>query len=53
LLLLTKTEFKQLLGKDEMTFSTMRKYTLLNLKARSNRIKESENLIKFTVIKEW
>ena len=52
MLLLTKTEFKQALEKDKMTFLTMRKQTLLNLQALSNRIKTSENLLEFTVIKE-
>ena len=52
MLLLIKSKFKQVLEKDKMTFLTMRKQTLLILQALSNRIKESENLLEFTVIKE-
>jgi len=52
MLLLIKSKFKQVLEKDKMTFLTMRKQTLLNLQALSNRIKESENLLEFLVIKE-
>ncbi|AUC86599.1 hypothetical protein CW731_00055 [Polaribacter sp. ALD11] len=52
LLRLTKTDFKQEIEKEKMTFADMRKQTLLNLEAISNRIKVSRNLSEFTVKKE-
>jgi hypothetical protein len=47
MLRLTKIDFKQ--EKDKMTFVEMRKQTLLNIQAVSNRIQMSENLSEFTV----
>ncbi|TXD46677.1 hypothetical protein ES045_13150 [Polaribacter sp. IC073] len=52
MLRLIKTEFKQEIEKEKMTFVEMRKQTLLNLQAISNRIKASKNLSEFTVKKE-
>tara|TARA_R110002049_G_scaffold45022_2_gene131582 strand:- start:1146 stop:1715 length:570 start_codon:yes stop_codon:yes gene_type:complete len=52
MLRLLKTELKQEIEKDKMTFSEMRKQTLLNFEALSKRIKKSRNLAEFTIKKE-
>ncbi|QOD62389.1 hypothetical protein H9I45_00160 [Polaribacter haliotis] len=52
MLRLTKTDFKQEKEKDKMTFKGMRKQTLLNLEALSNRIKKSKDLSEFSVKKD-
>jgi hypothetical protein len=49
MLRLTKIDFKQEKEKDKMTFVEMRKQTLLNIKAFSNRIQMSEHLSEFVV----
>lgn len=51
MLRLTKTDFKQKTETDKMTFVAMRKQTLLNIQALSNRIQTSKNLSEFTVKK--
>ncbi|MEE9409001.1 MAG: hypothetical protein V3V28_13105 [Polaribacter sp.] len=52
MLRLTKTDFKQDKEKDKMTFLEMRKQTLLNLEALSNRIRLSKDLSEFTEKKD-
>ncbi|WP_435415706.1 hypothetical protein [Polaribacter aestuariivivens] len=52
MLRLTKTDFKQEKEKNQMTFAEMRKQTLLNFEALSNRVKESKDLSEFSVEKE-
>lgn len=52
MLRLTKTNFNQSIEKDKMTFVEMRKQTLLNLEALSNRIKSSKDLSEFTAKKD-
>lgn len=52
MLRLTKTDFKQEIEKDKMTFVEIRKQTLLNYKALRNRVKESKDLSEFSVIKD-
>ncbi|WP_439129563.1 hypothetical protein [Polaribacter sp.] len=49
MLRLTKTEVTQEIEKSKMTFSEMRKQTLLNIEAVSKKIKTSKNLGKFSV----
>ena len=52
MLRLTQTDFKQIIEKEKMTFVEMRKQTLLNFQAFSNRIQVSKNLSEFTVQKK-
>ncbi|WP_299017867.1 hypothetical protein [uncultured Polaribacter sp.] len=52
MLRLTKTDFKQAKEKDQMTFSELRKQTLLNIEAISKSIKATEDLAKLSVIKD-
>lgn len=52
MLRLTKTVVKQEKEKSEMTFAEMRKQTLYNFEALSNRIKISKDLAEFTAKKE-
>ena len=52
MLRLTKTEVTQEIEKSKMTFSEMRKQTLLNIEAVSKKIKASKNLAKFSVKNE-
>lgn len=52
MLRLTKTGFKQEKEKSKMTFLEMRKQTLLNFEALSNRIKLSKDLSEFTAKKD-
>lgn len=52
MLRLTKTDFKQEVEKDKMTFGEMRKQTLLNIQALSNRIQSSKNLSDLTLKKD-
>jgi len=49
---LTKTDFKQEMEKEKMTFAEMRRQTLLNFQAFSDRIQSSKELSEFTVINE-
>jgi uncharacterized damage-inducible protein DinB len=49
---LTKTDFIQEVEKEKMTFSEMRRQTLLNFKAFSSRIQASRGLSEFTIIKD-
>jgi uncharacterized damage-inducible protein DinB len=51
MLRLTKTDFKQEIEKEKMTFAEMRRQTLLNLQAFSDRIQSSKELSEFTIIK--
>jgi hypothetical protein len=46
LLRLTKTDFKQEMEKEKMTFAEMRRQTLLNFQAFSVRIQSSKELSK-------
>lgn len=52
MLRLTKTDFKQGKEKEQMTFLEMRKQTLLNIQAISNKIKTSKDLAEFTEKKD-
>ena len=52
MLRLTKTDFKQEIEKDKMTFVEIRKQTLLNFEALRNRVKESKDLSEFSVKKD-
>jgi hypothetical protein len=49
MLRLTKTVFKQEIKKNKMTFVAMRKQTLLNIQALSNRIQICKNLADLTL----
>ena len=51
MLRLTKTDFKQALEKEKMTFAEMRKQTLLNFQAFSDRVQSSKELSEFTIRK--
>ena len=52
MLRLTKTDFKQVKDKSDMSFKVMRKQTLHNIKALSKRIKSSKDLSEFSSEKE-
>jgi len=52
MLRLTKTNFKQEIEKSKMTFVEMRKQTLLNIQALSNRILICKNLADLTLKKD-
>lgn len=52
MLRLAKINFKQTVEKEKMTFKEMRKQTLLNFEALSNKIKASRNLSEFTIKKD-
>jgi len=52
MLRLTKTEFKQNIEKEEMTFLEMRKQTLLNFEALRNKILSTKDLSTLSTIKE-
>jgi hypothetical protein len=52
MLRLTKTEFKQEKEKADMTFSEMRKQTLLNIEASRNKIFSTEDLSALTIMKD-
>ena len=51
MLRLTKTDFKQEMEKEKMTFAEMRGQTLLNFQAFSDRIQSSKELSEFTIRK--
>ena len=51
MLRLTKTDFKQEMEKEKMTFAEMRRQTLLNFQAFSDRIQSSKELSEFTIRK--
>ena len=51
MLRITKTDFKQEMEKEKMTFAEMRRQTLLNFKAFSDRIQSSKELSEFTIRK--
>jgi len=51
MLRLTKTDFKQEVEKEKMTFAEMRRQTLLNFQTFSNRIQASKALSEFTIRK--
>ena len=52
MLRLTKTNIKQDIAKEDMTFLEMRRQTLFNLEALSNAIKTSKDLKEFSIKKE-
>ncbi|TXD50536.1 hypothetical protein ES044_11065 [Polaribacter sp. IC066] len=52
MLRLTKTDFKQITAKEEMTFLEMRKQTLLNFEAFRNKILETKELSELSTKKE-
>jgi len=51
MLRLTKTDFKQEIEKEKMTFAEMRRQTLLNFQTFSNRVQASKELSEFTLRK--
>ena len=51
MLRITKTDFKQEMEKEKMTFAEMRRQTLLNFQAFSDRIQSSKELSEFTIRK--